>query len=217
MECEGENMLSKIKLNVNRKKTPKAQPVRAWSNDELKKFCHNFKGDVINISGWEDKDKQGGHYRDYFPKASSYTVSNYTPSHSQNNVTEIHLDLEKKLPIKLEGKYDIVFSHTNLEHVFDAFTAFKNHCKMSRDIVIIVVPFIQQQHETEEFKDYWRYTPSCLRELFKRNGLTTIYEAFNDEPNTVNYLLFVGSRMPKKWRKVMPKYTELHQISRWAG
>lgn len=191
--------------------------MRAWSNEELKKICHFFAGDVINVSGWEDKDKQGGYYKDYFPKATSYTISNYTPSHSSTDSKEIHLDLEKRLPPKLEGKYDVVLSHTNLEHVFDAFTAFKNHCKMTRDIVIIVVPFIQQQHETEEFKDYWRYTPSSLRELFKRNGLATIYEAFNDEPNAVNYLLFVGSRYPNKWKKQLPDYKELYQIASWAG
>lgn len=205
------------KLNVSRKVTPGAQPIRIWSNQVLKKICKNMTGDIINVSGWEDKDKQGGFYKDYFPKKRSYTVSNYTPSHSRSDVTEIHLDLEKKLPKKLEKKFDVVLSHTNLEHVFDAFTAFKNHCLMSRDIVIIIVPFIQQQHETEEFKDYWRYTPSCLRELFKRNGFETIYEAFNDEPNTVNYLVFVGSCKPNKWRNKLPKYKELYQIATWAG
>lgn len=207
----------KPKLNLDHKKTPSAQPIRVWSNIELKKIAKHFGGDILNVSGWEDKDKQGGYYKDYFPKAKSYTVSNYTPTHSDNPITEIILDLEAPLPKKLEGKYDAVLSHTNLEHIFDIFTAFANHCKLSRDIVIVIVPFIQQQHETEEFKDYWRPTPSALRELFKRNGFTTIYEAFNDEPNTVNYLFFVGSRNPKKWEKIMPKYVELYQIAKWAG
>ncbi|HLG90578.1 MAG TPA: hypothetical protein VI336_00210 [Candidatus Saccharimonadales bacterium] len=205
------------RLNINRKTTPAAQPIRIWSNRELKKISLHFTGDVINISGWEDKDKEGGFYREYFPKAQSYTVSNYTPSHSDNPMTQIILDLEKPLPKKHERQYDVVLSHTNLEHIFDVFTAFKNHCKLSRDIVIVVVPFIQQQHETEEFKDYWRFTPSCLRELFAQNGLSTIYESFNNEANTVNYLLFVGSRHPKKWQKSMPSYAELYQIAKWAG
>jgi hypothetical protein len=209
--------LSLPRLNISRRSTPGAQPIRIWSNRELKKVAKNFGGDVINLSGWEDKDKEGRFYREYFPKAKNYTVSNYTPSHASNKTTEIILNLEKPLPKKLEGKFDVVLSHTNLEHIFDIFTAFKNHCKLSRDIVIIIVPFIQQQHETVEFKDYWRFTPSSLRELFMRNGLTTIYEAFNDEPNTVNYLLFVGSRFPDRWREVMPRYTELYQIATWAG
>lgn len=210
-------MTSRPILNKDRTTTPSAHPVRAWSNRELKKIAQHFGGDVINLSGWEDKDKEGGFYRDYFPKAHSYTISNYTPSHSQNKPGAIHLDLEAKLPKKLEKQFDVVLSHTNLEHIFDVFTAFKTHCELSRDIVIVIVPFIQQQHETEEFKDYWRFTPSCLRELFERNGLTTVYEAFNDEVNAINYLLFVGSRNPAKWKKVMPKYDELYQIATWAG
>ncbi len=205
------------RLNISRKTTPTAQPIRIWSNKELKKISKFFGGDIINLSGWEDKDKEGGFYKNYFKNVKSYTVSNYTPSHADNPMTEIVLDLEAPLPKKLVRKFDVVLSHTNLEHIFDIFTAFKNHCDLSRDVVIVIVPFIQQQHETAEFKDYWRPTPSALRELFKRNGFTTIYEAFNDEPNTVNYLLFAGSRNPKKWEKVLPKYTELYQIAKWAG
>jgi hypothetical protein len=205
------------KLNISRKTTPRAHPVRAWSNTELRKICKHFKGDIINVSGWEDKDKEGGFYHDYFSNAKSYTISNYTPSHSNKHTKEIHLDLEARLPLKLRRKFDVVLSHTNLEHIFDIFKAFKTHCQLSRDIVIIVVPFIQQQHETEEFKDFWRPTPSALRELFKRNGFTTVYEAFNDVPNTVNYLLVVGSRNPDKWKKVLPKYKELYQIAQWAS
>lgn len=204
-------------LNINRSKTPSAHPVRVWSNKELKKICKHFGGSVINVSGWEDKDKEGGHYKDYFPRAINYTVSNYTPSHSHKHTNEIHLDLEARLPRQYKAKFDTVLSHTNLEHVFDIFTAFKNHCLLTKDIVIVIVPFIQQQHETDEFKDYWRPTPSAIRELFRRNGLTTIYEAFNDEKNSVNYLLFVGSKQPGKWRNKLPAYKELYQIGNWAS
>lgn len=205
------------KYNKNHSKTPGAHSVRAWSNRELKKFSKLFGGDVVNLSAWEDKDKEGGRYRDYFPKATSYTITNFTPSHSKHLPDEIHLDLTAPLPKKLDKKFDVVLSHTNLEHILDAFTAFANHCKMSRDIVIIVVPFIQQQHETPEYKDYWRYTPSSLRELFKINGLTSIYESYTNKPGEVNYLFFVGSRHPEKWRKLMPKYEELYLIGKWVS
>lgn len=204
-------------LNVNRRSTPKAHPVRAWSNRELKKFSHLFGGDVVNVSGWEDKDKEGGFYRDYFPKAARYSITNYTPSHSGHHQNEISLNLEEPLPKKLYKKFDVVLSHTNLEHIFDVFRAFGNHCQMSRDVVIVVVPFIQQQHETVEFKDYWRFTPSALRELFARNGLETIYESWTNRPNEVNYLLFVGSRQPDKWRAKMPAYEPLYQIGGWVS
>jgi hypothetical protein len=211
------NFRRSTKFNKNHRSTPGAHSVRIWSNDELKKFSKLFGGDVVNLSGWEDKDKEGGFYRDYFPKATSYTITNYTPSHSEHTADEIHLDLTAPLPKKLKKKFDVVLSHTNLEHILDAFTAFANHCALSRDIVIIIVPFIQQQHETSEYKDYWRYTPSGLRELFKMNGLTTIYESCYDKPHEVNYLFFVGSRHPEKWRKSVPKYKELYLIGNWVS
>src|SRR5229473_1615128 len=54
-----------------------AQLARYWSNQELKRFSHVAAADVVNVSGWKDEDKQGRHYRDYFPKARSYTITNY--------------------------------------------------------------------------------------------------------------------------------------------
>ena len=41
--------------NKDHVKTSKAQPVRVWSNVELKKFAHLFTGSVVNLSGWEDE------------------------------------------------------------------------------------------------------------------------------------------------------------------
>jgi hypothetical protein len=179
--------------------------------------AHLFPGHVVNVSGWQDKDKEGRLYKDYFKQATDYTVTNYSPSHSNHHANEIALDLEKNLPRNLHGKFDVVLSHTNLEHIFNVFKAFENHCLMTKDIVIVIVPFIQQQHETDEYKDYWRFTPSCLRALFEMNGLSTIYEAYNDEPHQVTYLLFVGSKLPEKWTGKLPKYTQLQQICNWVS
>lgn len=50
---------------------------RVWSNDELKKFAHLFEGDVANVSGWQDKDKQGDEYKNYFTQKNSYTITNF--------------------------------------------------------------------------------------------------------------------------------------------
>ena len=36
---------------------------RIWSNEELKKIASVFKGDVINVSGEQDKDKSRGGIR----------------------------------------------------------------------------------------------------------------------------------------------------------
>lgn len=198
-------------------KTPKAGPVRIWSNEELKKFAHLLTGSVVNLSGWEDMDKQGKRYKDYFVNADEYMVTNFTPSHAANGIQEIILNLEADLDSSLVNRFDVVLSHTNLEHIFNVFKATENHCLMTRDIVIIIVPFIQQQHETTEFNDYWRFTPTCLRKLYEQNGLTTIYESFTNEPHKVNYILSVGSKQPEKWVGKFPGFTELKQICPWVS
>ena len=38
---------------------------RIWSNSELAKFSGLFTGDVVNVSGWNDFDKQSNRYKDY--------------------------------------------------------------------------------------------------------------------------------------------------------
>ena len=198
-------------------KTPKAGHVRIWSNEELKKFAHLLTGSVVNLSGWEDMDKQGKRYKDYFVNSDEYMVTNFTPSHAANGIQEIILNLEADLDPSLVNRFDVVLSHTNLEHIFNVFKATENHCLMTRDIVIIIVPFIQQQHETTEFNDYWRFTPTCLRKLYEQNGLTTIYESFTNEPHKVNYILSVGSKQPEKWAGKFPGFTELKQICPWVS
>ena len=55
---------------------PKYRRARIWSNKELKKIAPKFSGDVINVSGWVDEDKEGKIYREYFVNANTYTISN---------------------------------------------------------------------------------------------------------------------------------------------
>jgi len=182
---------------------------RIWSNDELKKIAHNFDGRVVNVSGGEDVDKQGALYRDYFARAKSYHITNYAPGSYrgfQGRPEEILLDLSQPLPDDLKAAFDVSFNHTTLEHVFEVKTAFSNLCAITKDVVIVVVPFSQVQHENEAYKDYWRFTPTCLRKLFEDNGMTVIYETVNTNMNAALYLFFVGSRYPEKWQRLMPDY-----------
>lgn len=128
------------------------------------------------------------------------------------------LDLTKYLPIWKRRKYDVVFNHTTLEHIYDVKRAFKNLCKLSKDIVIIVVPFAQVQHEEKDaFDDYWRITPTCLRKMFEENGFQTIYENANNDFNSAVYLFFVASRMPDKWRDKFPEYCKIQSAGEWIG
>ena len=191
---------------------------RRCSNRELRKVSHLFGGDIVNVSGWRDSDKEGWHYRDYFPKATTYTVTNFGGERGlQRQEGEIFLDLEKALPDSLRGKFDVVFNHTTLEHVFDCQLAFKNLSEMSRDILITVVPFCQNQHELPSFKDYWRFTPSALRTLYNKQGMTVIYEASNQNIGSASYLFFVGSRKPKQYLDKMPVWKPLGKQCQWIG
>jgi|Deesub1362A_J573_1020465.scaffolds.fasta_scaffold00474_5 hypothetical protein len=196
---------------------PKFRRARVWSNIELKKIAPYFRGDIINISGWADEDKIGGTYREYFVNATSYRVSNKEGGPQKGKSLYLHdsLAIDLEVPISEEHiqAYDCVFVHTVLEHVFNIFQAVENLCKMSRDVIICIVPFIQMVHTAPNYKDYWRFTPYCLEKLFAQHGFKTIYASAG--PNlseTSLYYLWVVSKNPDKWVKVFgfpPKIPEL--------
>ena len=67
---------------------------RKWSNKELLKFTHLFDGDIVNVSGWIDADKEGKKYRDYFINKRTYSITNHDGYRGfQKLSSEIHLDL----------------------------------------------------------------------------------------------------------------------------
>ena len=178
---------------------------RVWSNRELRKIAPLCSGRVINVSGWEDRDKEGGFYREYFVNAKNYTVSNYSGFRGfQGKEGEVELDLSQSLPAGLEKQYDVVFNHTTLEHIFEINTAIHNLCALSRDLVIVVVPVAQAQHGSESWHDYWRFTPTCMREYFQREGMTVLHEAVNRHRNSGIYLLTVATYSPQKWKQYFP-------------
>lgn len=181
---------------------------RVWSNRELKKFAHLFTGEVVNVSGWKDGDKENGEYRKYFINKRSYTITNYKTEAMgfQGQEGEVFLDLEKELPKDLVGRFDVVFNHTVLEHVFEVQTAFRNLCLMSKDIVILIVPFLQQMHT--DYGDYWRMTPLAVQKMFAKNGMKTLYLSFNDNAEASVYIFAIASREPKKWAEQIPGFIQ---------
>jgi len=193
---------------------------RVWSNQQLKQLGHLFSGDVVNASAGDDVDKEGATYKTYFPNCAGYYLTNFEPGSYrgfQGREGEFLLDLIDQLPEELVGRFEVVFNHTTLEHIFDVRTAFSNLCAMSRDVVIVVVPFSQVQHETDAFGDFWRFTPTCLRYLFKENGMEVVYEAANDDINAATYVLAVGAKNPEAWSGRLPEFTPLSEIAGWIG
>lgn len=172
---------------------------RLWSNAELKKFAHLFTGDIVNVSAWQDSDKNGKRYKDYFVNCKSYSITNYKSEARgfQGTENEIFLDLTAELDENLKKKFDVVFNHTCLEHIFAVDTAFKNLCEMSSDIVITVVPFLQQMHA--DYGDFWRFTPTCIQKLFEKNHMTVLYSTFNSNVDASVYIFTIASHKPEKW------------------
>lgn len=172
---------------------------RLWSNGELARIGALFEGDVVNVSAWRDEDKAGRHYRDYFPRARSYTRTNFRSDMRgfQGEEGEIFLDLEQALPANLHGAFDTVFNHTTLEHIYEFRRAFANICAMSRDVVVIVVPWLQPYHSN--YGDYWRFSPIAIARLFAENGLTPARITWNSDPGASVYVFAVGVRDQARW------------------
>ncbi len=180
---------------------------RLWSNEELARFAPLFDGDVANVSGWKDEDKAGRHYRDYFTSARSYSITNYKSEARgfQGMEGEIFLDLTAPLSADLRGRFDVVFNHTALEHIYEMRAAFANLCAMTRDIAIIVVPFLQPMHS--DYGDYWRFSPQAVEKLWQENQLEPLYLSFNSHPKAAVYVFSIASRHPEKWAGRIPKKT----------
>ena len=176
---------------------------RIWSNNELKKISSLFYGSVINVSGWKDLDKQGNTYREYFRNASEYWISNYVAEAKgfQGDLeNELFLDLVLPIENNLIEKFDVVFNHTVLEHIFDCRNAFQNICLLSKDIVISIVPFLQHQHAA--YGDYWRFTPECMSLLYEENGLELLYINYNNGRNQSVYVIAVASKNSGNWKNI---------------
>jgi hypothetical protein len=189
---------------------------RLWSNQELRKIADHFHGEVVNVSAWRDEDKCGGHYREYFRNATGYTLTNYKSEARgfQGADNEIFLDLAQPLDEALKGRFDVVFNHTTLEHIFEVQTAFANLCAMSRDAVILVLPFVQEQHG--EYGDFWRFTPDCLARLFRAQGLTPLVITSNRDL-VASSSVGVAVRDPARYARLLIRIEALEASLRAGG
>ncbi|MDF0486606.1 hypothetical protein PX554_00560 [Sphingomonas sp. H39-1-10] len=177
---------------------------RRWSNAELRRFAPLFEGAAVNVSAWEDRDKEGRFYRSYFVSASSWSITNFGTDQGalQGADNEIFLDLEAELPPSLSRKFATVFNHTTLEHIWNFRLAFHNLCAMSSDVVIIVLPWLQPQHA--DYGDYWRFSPQATTRLFEEEGFEPLYLSWTQTPNAAVYIFAIASRQHGKWNAHFP-------------
>lgn len=172
---------------------------RLWSNSQLRQFAPLFPGSIVNVSAWRDEDKDGSTYCSYFSRATEYVLTNFDADKRgfQGRDGELFLDLEAPLPTELQSRFDVVFNHTTLEHVFDFRMAFRNLCNMSRDVVIIVVPFLQQMHT--DYGDFWRFTPQALHRMFATEGMDVAYLSFNNDFQSSVYVFCIATKNRQRW------------------
>lgn len=198
---------------------------RVWSNRVLRAYLGAFSGDVINVSGWKDEDKEGGRYRDYYGHVERYVVSNVEgdrgmPAEPPAGAESLFLDLEAALDPALERQFDVVFAHTVLEHVFDLLGALETLSRLTRDVVVIVVPFSQRVHYTHSYGDYVRVSPLLLKRFFEERGFTVLLSASNDQPFQPVYVVFVAARDGARHAEAFRDAPRDHDIeihpSRWG-
>ena len=180
---------------------------RQFSNVILRHYAPAFTGDVINVSGWRDEDQAGFLYRSYFTAATSYVVSNSGEPVKGigSHADEFEIDLSVPIAADLKNRYDVVFNHTTLEHVFEIKTAFKNLCEMSRDAIILVVPVLQQIHFSEGYGDYNRLTTMGIVKSFEENGFETIVLQTNEQEFAPIYCVAIAVRADSKYKHILEK------------
>jgi len=202
--------MKQFKKNLLKKYVP-----RHWSNDELRKIVPYLPDGsrILNVSGWEDKDKEGSYYRKYFYNSSEYHIANYPSDRVRGNVYfDIPVDLNKKVSKELTNSYNGVFNHTVLEHISNPEFAFKQMSELTSDWMISIVPFKQKLHFEEDcFNDYYRFSPFSMRQLYENNGFTVLYETYTPEPSLDIYLFYMGTKHPENYRN-FPKHTENFRI-----
>jgi hypothetical protein len=113
----------------------------------------------------------------------------------------LYLDLDKPLPPKWVGSFDVVFSHTVAEHVLDPCQTFGTIASLSRDVVIAVVPFSQGVHLTRSYGDYLRLTPLFFKRFLEERGFEILLCVSNDQPYFPVYTVIIASRFPERYRE----------------
>jgi len=71
---------------------------------------------------------------------------------------------------------------------------------MSRDLVVVVVPWMQELHYGDGYEDYWRVSPFALRRMFSENDMELVHLVANNGKKESVYILAIGSKQPEKWK-----------------
>ena len=111
-------------------------------------------------------------YRNYFSGAANYVGLEHPDTIHSRNVVDIFGSADA-LPFH-DGSFDVVLSFEVLEHLEKPQEAITEMSRVLRPggHAVVFVPFIYHLHEFP--RDFFRYTPYGLQELFKNAGLQTV-------------------------------------------
>ncbi len=142
-----------------------ASQSRIESNHWLRTRCAGISGRVLSIGSGDDRDGEGGRYRDYFPLATAYVTSEVVSRPD----CELVLDV-RAMPELADRSFDCVYCSGVLEHVDDVFsaTAELHRILKTGGTLLLGVPFRQAIHLPPT--DYWRFTEFGVRALLARFG-----------------------------------------------
>lgn len=141
---------------------------------------------VLNIgSNPNDKDKEGGCYKNYFLDKDYYTLDkNYIIADKNHFALDLH-DLSS---VKL--KFDLILLMNVLEHVENPFKVVDqvNNILADNGYLFFSSPFFYPIHKAINlvFSDYWRFTDDGIKILFKMlrplwiKPIKTVIESVSD-------------------------------------
>ena len=143
---------------------PGSSRARRESNKWLRDNCRDIQGRVLSIGSGSDMDKEGGHYRDYFPTATSYTTSEV----SEEFKCDLILDV-RSMPEIEDESYDCIFCSGVLEHVDDFQAGFDELTRILKTdgILLLGLPFRYPIHMGKQ--DFWRFTVYGIEYLLKHS------------------------------------------------
>jgi len=141
-----------------------ASEVRRQSNAWLRRVCVDIEGAVLSIGSGDDSDGQRGCYRDYFPRASSYTTSEVRPKGGCDLVLDV-----TNMPDIADAAYDCIYCSGVLEHVFDFRAGLDEMTRILKPggVLLLGTPFRQGIHMKPN--DFWRFTKFALLRLLEPN------------------------------------------------
>lgn len=134
---------------------------RLDSNALLRRWGADLQGDVLSLGSGNDRDGEGHQYREYFPRATSYTTSDVGEA---GEGCDQQLDV-RAMPDVPDHAYDVIFCSGVLEHVDDTAAALREIWRVLAPggVLLLGVPFRQPIHRAPY--DFWRFTTHGIQQI----------------------------------------------------